>query len=111
MDVSGTNLTMIQGDSESLTISRKDANGVILPFLEGDIVHLTVKTAPTDVEHVFQKEVTSFVDGKAIIEIDPIDTNGIAVQSYFYDIQLTTAAGKVTTLVKPSKLTLKMGIT
>lgn len=111
MDVNGTNLTMIQGDSESLTIGRKDASGNLLPFAEGDTVYFTVKESPLVVEKVFQKAITTFVDGKAIIEIEPEDTKTIAIQSYFYDIQLNTAAGKVTTLVKPSKLTIKVGIT
>lgn len=111
MDVSGTNLTMIQGDSESLTVTRKDQKGNIIPFEEGDTVFMTVKSDPAQAEFIFQKAVTSFQEGRAIIEIQPEDTQNIKLQAYQYDIQLTTAAGRVTTLVKPSRLTIKMGIT
>ena len=111
MEVTGTNLAMIQGDSESLTITRKNREGNMIPFEEGDRVFMTVKSDPTQAEFIFQKVVTSFQEGRAIIEIQPEDTQNIEPQAYQYDIQLTTAAGRVTTLVKPSRLTIRMGIT
>jgi len=111
MDISGTNLTMIQGDSETLIVTRKGTDGLIVVFNDGDTIHFTVKTELLTDEIVLQKIVTAFPEGKAYIELEPEDTGSIIPQRYFYDIQLTTASGRVLTLVKPSKRTLKVGVT
>ena len=59
----------------------------------------------------FQKEVTSFEDGKAVIAIEPTDTGSMEFGKYVYDIQVTRASGTVTTLVKPSTFTLEPEVT
>ena len=42
MKVNGTDLAMIRGDSESITLSLKDGEAVI-SFVTGDTVYFTVK--------------------------------------------------------------------
>lgn len=96
MKVSGKNLSMTRGDTESLTVSVKDR-----PFVAGDTVYFTVRPkvcAPI----VLQKFATQFEDGKAEFAIEPSDTEGLPFGSYVYDIQWTQSDGTVITIVKPS---------
>lgn len=102
MNVNGTDISMIRGDSETITITCRDKKGVLIPFEDGDIVYLTVKKNIRESNKVFQKIVTTFDDGKAIIRILPSDTKGVSPYKYVYDIELNKSDGTVTTLVPPS---------
>ena len=105
MTITGTNISMTRGDSESVTVTCS------VPFDTGDTVYLTVRE---DVESpiAMQKIVDTFGgDGQAVIGIEPADTEGLDFGDYVYDIQLTRADGTVTTLVKVSKFTLEEEVT
>lgn len=105
MTIKGTNISMVRGDSETLTVTCSE------PFSARDSVTLTVRE---DVESpiVFQKTVTAFgPEGEAVIDFDHEDTEGLDFGNYVYDIQLTRADGTVTTLVKVSRLTLEEEVT
>ena len=104
MTLSGTNISMTRGDTETLTIRCS------VPFADGDAVYMTVRES-ADAAVEFQKIVTEFDAGAAVIVIDHEDTEGMAFGSYLYDIQAVRASGEVKTLVKPSKLTLTEEIT
>ena len=105
MILTGTNISMTRGDTETLTVRCS------VPFEEGDTVYMTVReSADSPVE--FQKVVTDFGDdGAAVFVIDHEDTEGMDFGEFLYDIQVTRASGTVTTLIKPSKLTLTEEIT
>lgn len=112
MKVQGTDLSMIRGDSETITVSCADINDQPLPFQVGDIVYFTVKERAIDVEKILQKIVTVFeTDGTAIVDIDPIDTTNLKFKTYIYDIQWVKEDGTVTTIVRPSKFTLLEEVT
>lgn len=103
MIVNGEFLTMTRGDSETITVKMKTSDGGIYPFVEGDIVELTVRKKPLG-DIVLHKTVTEFEeDGSAIIAIDPVDTSSAEFGKYMYDIQWTNAGGGVKTIVKPTK--------
>ena len=91
------NIRMTRGDSESITVTCEER-----PFAEGDKITMTVKESEYRKEILFQKNVTEFQDGKAIIEITPEDTKNFHFAGYVYDIQLTGADGTVTTIIKPA---------
>ena len=101
MKMQGTNISMIRGDDESITVTIAPT-----PFAAGDTVYLTVRE---DAEEpiVFQKVVTTFTDGAAIIPIDSADTEGKEFGDYVYDIQVTWANGKNKTIVPLSRFTLE----
>lgn len=111
MKVIGTNISMTRGDSETITVHCLDANKILVPLVAGDTVYFTVKVNAYATAKLLQKVVTEFVEGKAIIEIKPEDTKSLAFGDYEYDIQLTTSLGVVTTIVPPSKFSLKGEIT
>lgn len=111
MKVDGTNLSIIRGDSGSITVSLTDNNDVKIPLVNGDTVYFTVKlNTGTDIK-LIQKVVTVFSDGDAIIDIEPADTALLAYKSYKYDIQVVNASGKVTTVVAPSLFIVEPEIT
>lgn len=105
MKIQGTNITMIRGDSESITVTCSPTS-----FSAGDTVYFTVRE---DAEEpiVLQKVVTEFTDGQAVIGIQHADTEGMEFGDYVYDIQVTWANGTVTTLVPASRFRLNEEVT
>jgi hypothetical protein len=111
MKVKGTNLSMIRGDSESITISYDARNDTETLFEDGDIVYFTVKYSVNSEKKLLQKIVTEFDNGKAIIEILPEDTKHMPFRTFVYDIQLNKLNGTVTTIVPPSDFTVEGEVT
>lgn len=110
MQISGTNISMIRGDSESIVVSCT-IDGTETAFVDGDTVYFTVKKYPTDTEKVLQKIVTTFTGGKAYIDIAPSDTKPLEFLQYAYDIQISFADGTVQTVVEPSRFTILPEVT
>jgi len=109
--IMGSNISMIRGDSETITVSLIGSSNVVVPFVTGDTVYLTIKINDCTATKLLQKVITDFPEGKAVIEIKPEDTKSLTFGDYVYDIQLTTALGVVTTIVTPSKFSIKGEIT
>lgn len=99
MKVTGENLSMTRGDSETVTVSCPER-----PFTAGDIIEMTVRKTATSTEKEIYKRVADFNDGVAVINIDPEDTSGLSFGNHVYDVQLTTGDGKVITIIKPHVL-------
>lgn len=108
------NLSMIHGDSKSLTISCT-RGGTAVPLVTGDVVYFTVKKRIDSAEKILQKTITVFTDGKAIIEILPSDKAAFGdlrhEANYKYDVQVNFAAGSVKTIIAPSTFTIMPGVT
>jgi hypothetical protein len=111
MKVNGTDLAMIRGDSETIKVSCKDAQGVDVPLKDGDTLYFTVKSSVGTEKIEIQKVITEFPDGIAYINISPDDTKSMNFRDYYYDIQLTRADGTVKTIIPPSKFTIKGEVT
>lgn len=111
MKVDKMSISMIRGDTESIVVSCTDSHGIKKPFLYGDKVYFTVKESVfTDVK-LIQKVITDFVDGTAIIEINPEDTKSLKFKTYVYDVQWTKANGVVTTIISPSDFIIESEVT
>lgn len=111
MKVDGKNMSMIRGDSESITVSCSDTNGNLIPLVSGDKIYFTVKEDEYRTEKIFQKIITEFIDGKAVINIIPTDTKNLKFKTYKYDIQLSQANGTVRTIIPPSNFTVGAEVT
>lgn len=96
MKVTGTDIYMTRGDSESIGV--KVTTGYTLQA--GDKVELTVRRRIGSGE-VIHKLVTEFTDNSAIIPISPEDTENLPFGKYVYDIQMTYG-GSVKTIIAPS---------
>jgi len=111
MQVTGNNMSMTRGDSESFTVSYTVASGVNIPLVAGDTIYFTVKENIHTKVIILQKIITEFDSGTAIIKIDHVDTQDVIYGNYFYDIQLTKADGTVTTIIPPSKFSITGEVT
>ena len=98
MIVDGSNLSMTRGDSESITVKITEH-----PFVSGDIIEMTVRKSATSDKIAFHKKVTTFTEGKAVINIEPSDTHALSFGKYTYDVQWTNSDGQVKTIIKPTK--------
>ena len=101
-----SNIKMIRGDSEVLLISCKGYS-----FVQGDKITFTVRKSRRDTTKHLQKIATEFVDGKAVININPEDTSGMDFGEYIYDVQLDRMDGVVKTIVKPAAFTVELEVT
>lgn len=111
MKIQGNSLSMVRGDSESIVVSFEDSNGLSIPLVTGDIIYFTVKPSVNTSIKSFQKVVTTFVDGKAVIEILPVDTKTLRFGIYVYDIQLSRSDETVRTIIPASKFKLSAEVT
>ena len=112
MKTDGTNLSMIRGDSETITIQCTDQEGLPISFVDiDDTVYFTVKLNTSTETKIFQKIITAFESGKAIIEIVPTDTHALQYKSYKYDVQWVDKNGRVRTIVTPSIFTVEPEVT
>lgn len=104
MRISGTDIYMTRGDTESIKVS---ISGVDLS--DGDILEMTVRKrfgSPP----VFYFKSTNLQSGIVSIPITPENTENLPVGNYVYDIQLTYS-GIVKTIIKPSKFVLEHEVT
>ena len=111
MKINGTNIYMIRGDSETITVSCKDIDGADLLFTTGDQIYFTVKENTKTAVKILQKLIVDFTDGKAIIDILQSDTKLLKYQTYVYDIEWINVNGKVTTIIPPSKFIIEDEVT
>ncbi len=104
-------LTMTRGDTCRRVIRAMDASGKFVPFVSGDVVRVTVRRSALDGEKLISKEIRDFIDGAALLVIDPADTSGLDFGDYVFDIELTLANGDVYTIVGPDVFRLGAEVT
>lgn len=97
-----TNLEIFRGDTKSYNLTFVDDDGAAIDLTNATI-YFTVKTSPTvvDASASIQKIVTSHTDavnGLSQVSLTATDTN-LTIGTYYYDIQLSLAAGDVITVV------------
>lgn len=111
MKISGSNISMIRGDSETISVSCQDTLGDPIPLVTGDKIYFTVKDNVNTEIKILQKVIENFVDGVAYIDILPSDTKQLKYKEYVYDIQLTLADQTITTIIPPSKFKIEGEVT
>jgi hypothetical protein len=111
MTITGTNISMVRGDTEALTVRLLDEEGAQVDFESGDTVYFTMREALGDTITILQKIITGFTDGETVIQINPSDTDELFFKTYVYDIQWTRADGQVKTIVPASNFTILAEVT
>lgn len=91
--VVNNNISIIRGDSATITLSVTDANGDPYVILPTDTVTMMVRQTPTS-EVVMSK---TFTD--ATLSIAPADTSSLACGTYVYDVQLVHEDGWTDTII------------
>lgn len=93
-------ITLTRGDSARLSVSIiNDVTKNEYVISESDVLKLTLKKSIKDLNHVLQKE----VKGLSVFYIRPEDTSGLDFGKYKYDVEITTSAGDVYTVIGPSE--------
>ena len=81
------NISIIRGDSATITLSITDAEGN--PYTIKSTVSITMMVRKTPTSDVVLTK--TFTD--AVLNIDPVDTSSLACGSYVYDVQLVHQDG------------------
>lgn len=101
-------------DTNSMSIIAKDTGDFVVAIdnyllAEGDKVYFTVNTELEAPDPQIQKMVDVFVDNKAIVRLTTDDTN-IPIGTYYYDVEVNTADGRVDTVLGPYKFKVLGGV-
>lgn len=101
-------------DTNAISIVAKDTGDFVISFDdylldEGDVVYFTVNDELEKANPRIQKVVNEFVENKAVIRLTTADTN-IPVGTYYYDVEVNTADGRVDTVLGPAKFKVLGGV-
>lgn len=101
-------------DTNAISIVAKDTGDFVISFDdylldEGDVVYFTVNDELERANPRIQKVVNEFVENKAVIRLTTADTN-IPVGTYYYDVEVNTADGRVDTVLGPAKFKVLGGV-
>lgn len=100
VEITGTKITMIQGDSVTIKISIIDVNGDEYAPESGDRIRFAMKRNYTDPNPILVKEIP--IDTMELV-ILPEDTKGLdaglSKGRYKYDIELTKEDGTIDTFI------------
>lgn len=101
-------------DTNMISMVAKDTGDFVVSvdnylLAEGDTVYFTVNVDLEKENPLISKEVKEFVDNKAVVRLTTQDTN-LAIGTYYYDIQINTADGRVDTVLGPAKFKITGGV-
>lgn len=101
-------------DTKTMSIVAKDTADFVISidnYLldEGDRVYFTVNNELEKPESLIQKMIDTFIDNKAVIRLTTEDTD-IPVGTYYYDVEVDTADGRVDTVLGPFKFKVMGGV-
>lgn len=101
-------------DTNTMSIVAKDTGDFVVSIdnyllAEGDRVYFTVNDELEKPEPLIQKEITTFDNNKAIVRLTTQDTD-IPVGTYYYDVEVDTADGRVDTVLGPFKFKVMGGV-
>ena len=97
-NIDNSNVKITRGDTGIIAIVLQNKDGSAYEMQPNDVLLMTVKRNALTKEVLIQKQ---FADGQ--VKIEPADTDELSYGTYYYDVQLTTAAGDVFTVITPHK--------
>lgn len=98
VQISGTTVYMVRGDTVVINIEIKDQNGETYTPTGADVVRFALKKNYNDPEPLILKDCTSLT-----LTVEPDDTKALPFGVYVYDIELTKADGTVDTFIPRAK--------
>ena len=101
-------------DTNAITMVAKDTGDFVISIdnyllADGDAVYFTVNTELEKENPLISKEITEFVNNKAVVRLTTSDTD-LAVGTYYYDVQVNTADGRVDTVLGPAQFKIVGGV-
>ena len=105
----------IDNETNKITIIKKDTALFALELdnhvlSEGDQVIFTIAATKQAEQPLVQKVIETFTQGMAVISLTSEDTN-LEKGTYYYDIQVNIADGRIDTVVGPAKVKIIEGVT
>ena len=91
--VVNNNITLIRGDSATISLSIQNADGSEYTILPTDSVTMMVRKTPTS-EVVISKTLDN-----GVLTIAPADTSNLPFGNYVYDIQIVHSDGWTDTII------------
>ena len=107
---------MIKIENNNITIVKKDTAAITIQLDNyqlgaGDVVRFTVAAELESPNPLISKTISDFeVDGSCIISLTTEDTN-LDADTYYYDVQVNLADGRVDTIIGPAKFKIVEGVT
>lgn len=98
--IKGTTIELTRGDTLHLDLVIHDAEGEPYVPSEGDSVRFKMKKTFRSADTLIEKDIDT---SSMSFVIAPVDTAELPFGEYVYDIQLTTAAGEVDTIIPRAK--------
>ena len=101
-------------DTNTITMIAKDTGDFVISIdnyllAEGDVVYFTVNKELEQEPALISIAVSEFVDNKAVFHLSATDTD-LAPGSYYYDVQVNTADGRIDTVLGPAKFKIAGGV-
>jgi len=103
-------------DTKAITMIAKDTGTLVINLTNyvltsgADTVYFSVGKDLEQTTPLIKKTITEFTDNKVIVKLTSADTD-LAIGSYFYDVQVNTADGRVDTVLGPAKFKIAGGVT
>lgn len=107
LKVRGTTITFNRGDDIYIQVNVYDSDGQPYVLREKDKLYFSAKAKATDKNYAIPPKELD-ID---VVHIAPEDTYDLAFGEYIYDVQMITAEGHKTTIIKPSPLIIEEAIT
>lgn len=107
LKIKGTDITFNRGDSIYLNVNVYDENGEPYNLQTGDALYFGVKAKLKDKNYAIPPKK---LEG-TLLSIEPEDTYDLDFGEYVYDIQLITANGRSSTIIKPSAFIIEPTVT
>ncbi len=98
VNIKGTTVYMVRGDTVDLSIEIKDQSGTIYTPSGADVVRFALKKSYNDAEPLIVKDCTSLR-----LVVEPDDTKALPFGVYVYDVEITKADGTVDTFISRAK--------
>jgi hypothetical protein len=101
-------IRLTRGDTARFLVPiTNDLTGTTYELTDSDKLTLTIKKKETDSQPLVQKVLT----GSNSFHILPSDTKNLSFGKYVYDVELTTEAGDVYTVIEPTTFELLKEVT
>lgn len=104
--ITNDEVILTRGDSADIIVNITDANGDIYTPADNDVIKFTLKKNCETSDIIIQKTLVN-----SVISLQPADTEELAYGTYYFDVQLSTAAGDVYTVVSPHRFIIDKEVT
>lgn len=101
--ISGSTILITRGDTAYISINVNDQDGNPYELQDGDKIEIHVRPRVSDRTELAFEGTVEYENDEVIWHIKPEDTDELEIDTYFYDVQLTTSNSDVFTIIPAAK--------